>query len=263
MTRPFAVPARLTLALFMALSMAVSMAAAQQRVRFEVEMNSWDPDLTGQMKIVEGGIGDSIDLIDDLAMTGDRANDLRITFHPSGRTEIRLARMPIAYTGDNVASRTIEFAGETFTVSSRVVSNIDLDYVRAGFAWQFLSSDDRRFRAGPLLEIKGFQGDASLGAPDLGAPVAVGETFEVAYPAVGIAVDLEPSERLHFFGEASTLVGTDVGDQTDFEVGVRVPLWGALTAQAGYRSITIDVTDKDDAVKFDMDSVFIGLGLRF
>jgi len=247
----------------LSLALAASMATAQERVRFEIEMNSWDPDLTGQIKIVEQGIGDNIDLAGDLALASDRVNDLRITFHPSARTEIRLARMPIASAGDNIASRTIEFAGETFTVSSRVVSQFDLDYVRAGFAWQFLSSDDRRFRIGPLIEIKGFQGDASLAAPDLGAPVSVSQNFEVAYPAAGVAIDLEPSQRVHVFGEFAALVGTDAGDQTDFEVGIRVPLWGAVTGQAGYRSITIDVTDQDDAVNIDMDSVFFGLGLRF
>ena len=244
-------------------SLGASVVAAQERVRFELELNSWDPDVAGQIKIVEQGIGDNIDLASDLGMAGDRVEDLRVTFHPSRRTEIRLARMPLTYSGDSVVSRTIEFAGEIFTVASRVVSQLDLDYVRAGFAWQFLSSDDGRFRVGPLIEVKGFQGDASLTAPDLGLPVTVGETFEAAYPAAGIAADIEATERVHFYGEYSALVGTDVGNQTDLEVGVRVPLWGAVTGQAGYRSITIDVTDKDDAVDFDIDAVYFGLGLRF
>lgn len=253
----------LVLCLVLAASLAVTPATAQERTRFELEMNLWDQDVTGQIKIVEQGIGDTIDLGGDLGLSGDTVSDVRVTFHPSRRTEIRFARVPISYSGDQIASRSIEFAGQTFTVSSRVVSELNLDYYRAGFAWQFLSSDDGRFRAGPLLELKGFDGDASLAAPDLVVPVSVSETFEAAFGSAGIAIDLEPTDRVHVFGEFSTLVGTDVGDQTDLEVGVRVVLWGPLTAQAGFRSMTIDYLDNDDEINFDMDGVFFGAGLRF
>lgn len=249
--------------LVVCLVFAASLAGAQERTRFEIEINLWDQDVTGQLKIVEQGIGDTIDLASDLALAGETIDDLRITFHPSKRTEIRLTGTPISYSGDSVVSRSIEFAGQTFTVSSRVVSELNLDYYRAGFAWQFLSSSDGRFRAGPLLEVKAFDGDASLAAPDLGLPVSVGETFEAAFGSAGIAIDLEPTERVHVFGEFSTLVGADVGDQTDLEVGVRVVLWGPLTAQVGFRSMTIDYMDNNDEINFDIDGVFFGAGLRF
>jgi hypothetical protein len=251
--------------LFIAGSIALTatLAAAEERARVEIEANFWDPSLSGRVRVVEGGIGDDIDLESDLGLASDNVAELRLSFHPSRRTEIRLARLPLSYSGDSIVSRTIEFAGETFTLSTRVLSELELDYVRLGFAWQFLSTDDGRFRAGPLLEVKGFDGTASLAGPELDIPVTVAEDFEAAFGSAGIAVDLEPNDRVHFFAEYSVLVGADEGDQTDLEAGVRVMLWGPLTVQAGYRSIEIDVTDDDDRVDFDIDGVFFGAGLRF
>jgi len=251
------------LALLACIVLAASAAVAQDRVRFEVELGLWDQDVTGRIKIGEGGIGDTSDLVDDLALTGDAITDLRVTFRPSPRTKIRLTRLPLAYGGDAVLTRTIEFAGQVFTVATRVQSQLDVEYVRAGFAWQFLSSRDGRFRIGPLLEAKGFQGDASISAPDLGTPIEASESFEAAFGAAGLAVDFEASDRVQVYGEYSRLVGADVGDQTDLELGVRVAVWQKLWVQAGFRSIVIDVVDNDDAVDFDLDGIFFGAALRF
>lgn len=238
-------------------------ADAQDRVRFEFEANLWDPDASGSIRIIEQNIGATIDLESDLGLVGDEISDLRLTFHPSRRTEIRLTQVPLSYSGDQIVSRTLEFAGEVFTVSTRVVSVLDLDYFRAGFAWQFLASDDNRFRFGPLLEIKGFDGAASLAAPDLGAPISVSEEFEVAFGSAGVALDLEPTDRIHIFGEFSVLVGSDEGDQTEFEAGIRVQISGPLGVQAGFRSIELDFEDENDMIDLDIDGVFFGASLRF
>jgi hypothetical protein len=193
----------------------------------------------------------------------DTAADLRLTFHPSRRTVLRFAGTPLEYTGDSVVSRTISFAGETFTVSTRVTSQLTLDYARVGFAWQFLSTSDGRARIGPLLEAKGFRGDASLGAPDLPAPVTVEEDFEAAFGSAGLLFDFEASDRVSVFGEWSTLVAADEGDQSDFEVGVRVRLWEALHAIAGFRAVAIQFEDGDDVIDVDMEGAFFGASVRF
>lgn len=246
-----------------ALALAASLATGQERTRLEIEVNLWEPDVDGGIRVVEQGVGGDIDLADDLGLASDSVADLRLVFHPSRRTEIRFTRMPLSFSADAIVSRTIEFAGEVFTLSTRVVSALEFDYLRAGFAWQFLSSADGRFRAGPLLEVKGYDGSASLSAPELIIPVTVSEDFEAAFGSAGLAIDLEPTQRVHVFGEFSVLVGADEGDQTDLEVGVRVVLAGPLAVQAGYRSIETDFEDDRDLVDFDVDGVFFGASLRF
>ncbi len=245
------------------LTLTAGLATAQERTRFEIEASLWEPDVSGGIRVVEQGIGDTIDLSQDLGLASDAVTDLRLVFHPSRRTEIRFTRLPLSFSADAIVSRTIEFAGEVFNLSTRVVSQLEMDYLRAGFAWQFLSSADGRFRAGPLLEVKGYDGSASLSAPDLPISVTVAEDFEAAFGSAGLAVDLEPNDRVHVFGEASVLVGADEGDQTDLEIGVRVLVAGPLSVQAGYRSIQTDFEDDNDLVDFDVDGVFFGASLRF
>jgi len=249
-----------SLTLLLLLSSSALMAAGP---RVEVEVRGWDPDASGGLRVEAGGFGTLIDLQSDIGLEGDPIGDFRLTFHPSPRTLLRLSRVPLSYAGDQVVSRSISFGGETFTVSTRVASRLEMDYVRAAFGWQFLSSADNRFRIGPIIEARGFEGDASLSAPDLVAVPSVVETFEAAFGSAGLIFDLEPTDRVHFFGEFGILVGSDKGDQTDFEMGARVKLWSALHLIAGYRSIDFKLDDAPDFADLSMDGAFLGLSARF
>ena len=244
-----------------AVLLSATVVAAQDR--FELEASFWEPDLAGGVRVLEQGVGQELDFGADLSLAAEGVTDVRVALRPSRRTEIRFARLPLSAAGDAVATRTLEFGGEVFTLSTRIVSRLELDYLRAGFAWQFLSSADGRFRAGPLLEVKGFTGDASLAAPELLLPVSVAEDFDAAFGSAGLAVDLEPSDRVHLFGELTVVVGADEGSQTDLEAGVRVKLTGPLAARVGYRSIRIDLADGDDRVDFDVEGAFFGVSLAF
>jgi hypothetical protein len=236
---------------------------AAETPRVELEARLWDPGLSGQIQVLAEGFGTEIDLESDLGMSNDAFPDLRLTFHPSRRTVLRVAAVPLEYAGDSIVSRTISFGGQTFTVSTRVTSQLTLDYARVGFAWQFLSSADGRYRVGPLLEAKGFRGDAALAGPEIDPPVSVAEDFEAAFGSAGLLLDLDISDRVSAFGEYSTLVAADEGDQSDFELGVRVRLWQSLHAVGGIRSIQIQFEDGDNTIDVDMDGAFFGASLRF
>ncbi len=248
--------------LILPLLLCASTVAAQERDRFQLEVFQWEPDATGFVQVLEAGIGSDIDLERDLGITSDSVTGIRLSLFPSQRTEVRFGLLPISFSGDLVANQTITFGGQTFEISERIVSALDLDYLRAGFAWQFLSSGDGRFRAGPLVEVKAFDGSASLTAPDLLIPITVSETFEAAFGSAGIAVDLEPTDRVHVFGEYTALVASDEGDQSDFEVGVQVRIWEALYAFAGVRTMEIQFEDGDDFIDFELDAAFFGVALR-
>jgi hypothetical protein len=256
-----------TLALALTLgSLATTLGGARlaaETPRVELEARLWDPDPSGRIQVLAEGFGTEIDLAGDLGLSGDPVVDLRLTFHPTRRMVVRLAAVPLDYTGDSVVSRTITFAGQDFTVSSRVTSHVTLDYARVGFAWQFLSSSDGRFRVGPMVEAKGFRGDASLGGPDLNPPVSVSESFEAAFGSAGLLLDLEASDRVSVFGEWSTVVAADQGSESDFEIGARVRLWNALHAVGGIRSIQIRFEDGNDLIDVDMDGAFFGVSLRY
>jgi hypothetical protein len=93
--------------------------------------------------------------------------------------------------------------------------------------------------------------------------VTVEEDFEAAFGSAGLLFDFEASDRVSVFGEWSTLVAADEGDQSDFEVGVRVRLWEALHAIAGFRAVAIQFEDGDDVINVDMEGAFFGASVRF
>lgn len=247
----------------LALAPALSAAQAESRPRFELEARAWAAAPSGDLQVIEGDFGTIIDLEADLGIEDDEAIEGRLTLRPSSRTKVYFVWTPLEFTGDTVLTRTIEFAGQTYTVSTRVLSLVDLEYGRAGFAWQFLGSDDGRWRLGPLVEIKGFRGEASLAAPDVPLSFDATEEFEAAVGAVGAVLDLEPAPRFHVFAEATVVVGADEGDATDVEAGLRFLLTDTFALVGGYRRFSVDAEEDDDTFQFDIDGAFAGLQLRF
>ncbi|MEZ5333058.1 MAG: YfaZ family outer membrane protein [Thermoanaerobaculia bacterium] len=249
----------------LSLSLAVGAVAAgaQSPSRVEIEARYWSADLGGTVEVLEAGQGTTIDLADDLGVESDEPIELRLTLRPSRRTQIRLSWTDLAFAGDNVLSRTIEFAGQMYTLSTRVVSQMDVEYARAGFSWQFLSNRDGTFRLGPLVEVKGFRGEASIVAPDLPFPAEESQDFEGAFGAVGAVLDIEAGDRVQIFAEATYVVEADDADGTDFEAGARVLLTRNLAAVGGYRSFSVDATEGDDNFDIDIEGPYVGLTLRF
>lgn len=236
-------------------------APAGAEVTFEVR--SWRADLAGVIQIGDTAPVDEIDLVADLGLETEDDFEGRLLIRPSRRTMLRLAWLPLSFAGEEIVSRTITFFGRDFTVSRRVLSELELDYGRLGFAWQFLSTRDGRYRIGPLIEAKGFRGEATLSAPD--PPLAVTESgeFETAFASAGLVADLEPSERLHLFAEASVLVDTNDGDLLDAEGGVRFYPLDWLAIVGGYRILEVDAGDGDERLDIEIEGAFFGLALRF
>lgn len=227
------------------------------------EARQWSPDLSGEIRIDGSSVIETIDLTNDLGLQDDESIEGRLTIRPSRRTLVRLGWTPLTMNGDKIISRTISFLGRDFEISSRVESELELEYARVGFAWQFFSSGDGKYRIGPLVEAKGFRGKATLSAPDLPVPARESEEFETAFASVGLILDLEPSERFHIFAEGSVLVDDSQGELTETEIGVRFFPAKYVSIVAGLRQLEIDAEDEDDLLKMDLDGVFGGISIHF
>jgi len=238
-------------------------ADAQQRSNVELEARYWLAEPSGTVEVHEGGLGTTIDLEGDLGIEEDEPVELRLTVRPSRRTQIRLAWTNLSFDGDNVLSRTIEFGGQTFSFSTRVVSHLDVDYARAGFAWQFLSNREGTFRLGPLVEVKGFRGEASIAAPDLPLPAEESEELEGAFGAVGAVLDIEAGRWVQIFAEGTYVLEADDAEGTDLEAGVRVLLGEHVSLVGGYRSFSVEAAEDDDDFDLDIEGPYAGVTLRF
>ncbi|MDH3255227.1 MAG: hypothetical protein OEM62_09565 [Acidobacteriota bacterium] len=237
--------------------------ASTARAEIVLEARQWSPSLSGEIRIDGSNLIDTIDLTEDLALQDDDAFGGRLLIRPSRRTLIRLGWVPLTLSGERVVTRTINFLGRDFNISSLVQSNLDLEYGRLGFAWQVLSADDGKYRIGPLIEAKGFRGEATLSAPDLPVPASETADFETAFASAGLIMDLEPSERFHVFAEGTILIDDSQGDLVDVEAGVRFFPTKLLAIVAGYRRLEIDAEDGTDLLVMNLEGVFFGASLHF
>jgi hypothetical protein len=237
---------------------------AQERSFGSIEARQWTADPSGGFSVVGGGPNEALDFVSDLGLEEDDALEGRLVFRPSKRTMIRLGFVPeLQILGDNVVTRSISFSGQDFTVSQRVVTDFTLEYGRLGFAWQFISASEGRFRLGPLVELKGFRGDLALSAPDAPVLLAESDRYEAAFGAAGLIAELELGDRVELFGEVTEVVTGDEGDVNEVEYGIRVLVLPRLRIVAGARNLEIDIEDADESFKFELDGAFVGAHFRF
>jgi hypothetical protein len=245
-----------------ALAIFATLFTSPGRAEVIIEARQWSPDVAGLLRLDGSAPGEVIDLESDLGMEDDDALEGRLVIRPTRRTVIRFGWLPVTLSGDEVVTRTLNFMGTDFDISTRVESELEIEYGRVGFAWQFLSSKDRRFRLGPLVEAKGLRGTATLSAPDIPTPLTESEEFESAFASAGILLDLEPSDRFHIFAESSVLIDDSQGDLVDTEIGIRFFPLERLAIIAGFRTLEIDAEDDDDLLELDLEAAFFGISLH-
>ncbi len=249
---------RLAAALGLALAPLADPAASEVLI----EARAWPAELGGQIdleNLENNEFFAGVDPINDLGLEEDGIFEGRLVFRPGRRTVLRFAWMPLSFTGDE----TIRGMVGDLVVTPRVQTALDLDYGRLAFAWQFLSARKGRLRLGPMIEVKGFQGEATVAVDNPIVPIVERTDFETGLASVGLMLDLEPSPRVSVFAEATSLVDTDEGDLRDAEIGLRFFATRLLAVTAGYRAIEIEIDDLRDRLEVDIDSFFAGVALRF
>lgn len=233
------------------------------RVRLEFEGRYWITDLTGEAKVTESGIGTKIDFEEDLGIKDENLPEGRFTWYTGPNSKLRLTYTQVAYSGDKNIERTIEFGGKTYTVGTRVKTDVDLIYVRLGWAWQFINIAKGKVKLGTLLEAKGFLVDISLDAPDLPSPVEESEDFIGGLPTVGLALDINPHRILNIFAEVSGIYAGNYGYLFDGEAGVKIIPIKNLSLFGGYRLLDLKAEDDPDFAKLRILGPFAGITLRF
>jgi hypothetical protein len=240
-----------------ALLLTHAVAAAQV---IELEGRYWFTDIDGSVKTKSGGT--EIDLVDDLGFDRENTPEGRLTFFTGPNSRIRLAYAHLKFDADQTLSRTLTFEGSTFTVNSRVSSELEVHYGRLGWLWQPLTIPGL-LKFGGVLEAKGFVVDGSLRTRGNTPEVRESTSFPLVLPTVGLALDVTPHQVVHLFAEASGLPAGGLGHIVDAEAGLRVFPVAFLGLSAGYRVFDLRAEKHDDFAKLRIFGPFVGAVLRF
>jgi hypothetical protein len=236
--------------------------ALAQDTRVEFEGRYWITDLTGEAKVTEAGLaGTNINIEDDLGVEDEDFPDVRFTWYTGPNSKLRLAYNQISYDGDKNVEQTIQFSGNTYTMGARVITDLDVKYLRLGWAWQFVSTAEEKIKFGTLLEAKGFWVDTSLNAPSIS--VKESEKFAAGVPTVGVALDINPHRAVNIFSEVSGIPGGKYGYFLDAEAGVKIIPTRNLSIIGGYRIFDVKAKEDEDHAKIKIAGPFVGATLRF
>ena len=239
------------------------LAFAQKGPILELEGRYWITDLKGKVKVIETFTGTDVDFKRDLGIKDENFPEARLTWYTGPKSRIRLAYTQAGFEGDETLTRTIEFDGKTYTVGTRVETDVKVRYLRLGWAWQFIDIGKGAVKLGPLLEGKGFWGKVSLEAPDLSPSIKESEKFLFGLPTIGIALDIHPHKMVNIFGEASGLTAGSYGFIYDAEAGIKLIPIKFLSIIAGYRIFEIKAEHNHDYAKLRFHGPFVGATLRF
>jgi len=251
---------------FLAVTVLAAAPLAAQTV--EIEGRFWPATLDAQVKVTGGLTGippelSTIDLKSDLGLKDENLQEWRLTVFTGPHSRLRLGYLSMSYAADQKLNRTVVFNGQVYTVGTRVLTDLSLDYWRLGWAWMFAGGPTDSAQFGTLLEAKSITTDAHVSAPELAPPVEEKKHFSGTLPSVGLVLDLRPSRVVTLSLEASGVSAGTYGHGIDAEASVRVVPFANLAISAGYRYFDLEAKDDPDFAKIKNTGPYAALALRF
>jgi hypothetical protein len=243
-------------------------AFAQKEVKrdviLELEGRYWFTDLQGKIKVTDSNdVGTDIDLKTDLGINDENIPEIRLFWYPGRKTKIWAAYGRVGYEGDENIQKTIEFGDSTYTVGTRVETDLDINYFNLSWAWQFIYIDNGFLKLGTLLEAKVFWVKGSLEAPDLTTPVKESDSFVFGLPTLGFAFDLNPHRMLNIYAQGSGMYAGNYGYMYDAEIGVKLIPIKILSIMGGYRMMQFRAEHDENYARAKLHGPFVGVTVRF
>ena len=207
------------------------------------------------------GIGDKVDLQDDLGLddSNDFTGEIALQW---GNGRLSLNYLPINFSGTGTLSETLVIDDQTFTVGTKVHSDLTLDIYDIGYTYYFVNVDDLPTRVQLGLEIAAKIADADFSIKENGTNTTVSESALLPIPTLGarariaLADFVGVSGRIGYMGYADAHF-MDAEAQIEFSP---LPLLGIY---AGYRYLDLEIDNDDFYVSTEISGPFAGLMLRF
>jgi len=238
-------------------------AAAQEdfeSFRVELTASAW---LVSPAGTIQSGIV-PVDLRQDLQLDQSQPHFFgKLVLKPARRHRFMVEGVPYRLNGAANITRQIVFAGRTYTIQDFVTSTADIDYVAAGYQFDFVSRPQGHL--GLSVGVGYVDATGTLTSRNFGFSGVEHQSFP--FPQVGAegrAFLLPHRSLLEVDGELKGTSLASYGHYLQFAVKGGVSLGHRLTIQAGYMRATADVHRQDNTRGFNatFSGPIFGIQLR-
>ncbi len=243
----------------------VAAAPLEERAWIEFEGKVWEPTISGVVRSNSFGPLNQVDLVTDLGMSAEkRFPQGTLKLRPGWKHLFTFSYLKMDYHGDNNIIRNFVFGGTTFSVTDRVISDLEMKMYEAAYRYDFL----RIPFASLGLILQADYLDTTSRLQDTTASLDVTDRIKFPLPSAGGALRISPLSFLTLTGQATTLQATVSGIKAEF-LDIRgtgtISITRLLGITGGYRKITVFASDptSGDLVDLEWEGPFAAASLRF
>jgi len=226
----------------------------------DVEARYWFTNLDANIEANSGTvIGTDLDLVNDLGVD-DHENFLegRITLE-LGHHSFRYAYMPLSWSGNGVVAQNISFAGKTFSASTAVSTDVQIDYHRFSYRYDFFNK--LKNRIGVIAEVKYFDGRVNLKDAALGLDEST--RLQIPMPAIGIGGQISIPLLAKIGAEVTGMSLGTLAYVLDAEANIGFKPLPFVDISAGYRYLKFHIDKDGDVGSISLRGPFITLTADF
>lgn len=243
--------------------------AIGETYRVEFRVGLWDPspditvstDALGPLGMQI--LGDQINAVTDLGFAQKRMKDWHLVLRPARKHKFNIEYLPIKYSADATLERDVVFNGSTFHVGVPISSSLSWNVWRFGYEYDFLYHD--RWFVGGIIDVKYTDAKVAITSP----VVTEAAAQRLPIPGVGGIVRVYPQKNVSFTAEATWFklperISNDYrGRYLDYDVYFTANFNNNFAAQAGYRSLDVDLRVKETTGAFALKGWYVGVVTRF
>ncbi|GMR04821.1 MAG: hypothetical protein BMS9Abin23_0733 [Thermodesulfobacteriota bacterium] len=246
-------------AIFMALTILL-LTSTSAFALVDVEARYWFTEMDGNVMATGGSLGGTnVGFVNDLGIdNSENFAEGRITLE-LGNHKIRYGYMPLSWSGTRTLSQDINFAGQTYSASSSVTTDIKLDLHRLAYEYDFI--DLLNNRLGIIAELKYI--DARVNLKDAALGLDEQQSIAIPIPTVGVSAQVGLPFLFNVGGEVT---GMSLGSKAylvDAEAMVNFKPAPFVVIAGGYRYMKFHVEKGDDEIDFTLKGPFITLKADF
>jgi hypothetical protein len=227
-----------------------------------LEVVFWMPEVQAKAKSSTDVLpGTTIDFDSDLDLEFDD-DVMMYRLSLGGQQRVNIQYYVLEMSGKQIIQEDFDFGGETYTVGTKVDSEIKLDVYRVTWESDWLSSEN--FRFGTIVGTNIIEAQVSV-KNDLVGSEDFDKTFPV--PLLGVHGYVGATTGFGAYGEVAGLYlgyGEFEGGYIEWEAGIT---WsssgGAFFIKAGYREMIFELSDEDNELDLELKGYIFGAGFLF